>query len=126
MSRYQAQSRFHFVLSMQRYEMLSNSELQEVEFLFQVCHNLTIAYISTSKLDDGVEFHACMRDRDGVKFRIKLPGNPFLGDGKSDNQNIGFFFTRGDFVQLIDSNQEHYVEECAKVFHVLAEFKHNP
>ena len=29
------------------------------------------------------------------KFRIELPGNPILGDGKSDNQNHAIIFYRG-------------------------------
>ncbi|KAF9081904.1 1,3-beta-D-glucan synthase [Mortierella sp. AD031] len=32
------------------------------------------------------------------RFRIRLPGNPILGDGKSDNQNHSIIFTRGEYI----------------------------
>ena len=57
------------------------------------------------------------------KFRIELPGNPILGDGKSDNQNHAVIFHRGEFLQLIDANQDNYLEECLKIRNVLAEFE---
>ncbi|KAJ7598333.1 glycosyl transferase [Mycena floridula] len=57
------------------------------------------------------------------KFRIELPGNPILGDGKSDNQNHAIVFYRGEYLQLIDANQDNYLEECLKIRNVLAEFE---
>ena len=57
------------------------------------------------------------------KFRIELPGNPILGDGKSDNQNHAIIFHRGEFLQLIDANQDNYLEECLKIRNVLSEFE---
>src|SRR5204862_6847318 len=57
------------------------------------------------------------------KFRIQLSGNPILGDGKSDNQNHAIIFYRGEYIQLIDANQDNYLEECLKIRSVLAEFE---
>ncbi|MBE3044203.1 hypothetical protein IMZ48_16860, partial [Candidatus Bathyarchaeota archaeon] len=57
------------------------------------------------------------------KFRIQLSGNPILGDGKSDNQNHALIFYRGEYIQLIDANQDNYLEECLKIRSVLAEFE---
>src|SRR6266567_8250376 len=57
------------------------------------------------------------------KSRIELPGNPILGDGKSDNQNHAIIFYRGEYLQLIDANQDNYLEECLKIRNVLAEFE---
>ena len=57
------------------------------------------------------------------KFRIELPGNPILGDGKSDNQNHTIIFYRGEYLQLIDANQDNYLEECLKIRNVLSEFE---
>ena len=57
------------------------------------------------------------------KFRIQLSGNPILGDGKSDNQNHSIIFYRGEYIQLIDANQDNYLEECLKIRSVLAEFE---
>lgn len=38
-------------------------------------------------------------------YRIRLPGNPKLGEGKPENQNHAIIFTRGDALQAIDMNQ---------------------
>ena len=46
-----------------------------------------------------------------------------MGDGKSDNQNHAIIFHRGEYIQLIDANQDNYLEECLKIRSVLAEFE---
>ena len=76
---------------------------------------------------DGV-FRDVMREtvENGMrrpKFRVQLSGNPILGDGKSDNQNHCIIFYRGEYIQLIDANQDNYLEECLKIRSVLAEFE---
>jgi hypothetical protein len=38
-------------------------------------------------------------------YRIKLPGNAMLGEGKPENQNHAIIFTRGEGLQTIDMNQ---------------------
>jgi callose synthase len=55
-------------------------------------------------------------------YRIKLPGNPVLGEGKPENQNHAIVFTRGRFLQAIDMNQDGYFEESLKMRNVLQEF----
>ena len=57
------------------------------------------------------------------KLRTELPGNPILGNGKSDNQNHAIIFYRGEYLQLIDANQDNYLEECLKIRNVLSEFE---
>lgn len=42
-------------------------------------------------------------------FKIRLSGNPILGDGKSDNQNHSIIFYRGEYIQVIDANQDNYL-----------------
>lgn len=39
-------------------------------------------------------------------YRVKLPGNPVVGEGKPENQNHAVIFTRGEHLQAIDMNQE--------------------
>lgn len=56
-------------------------------------------------------------------YRIKLPGNPIIGEGKPENQNHAIIFTRGEAVQAIDMNQENYMEEALKIRNLLCEFK---
>ena len=55
-------------------------------------------------------------------YRVRLPGNPVLGEGKPENQNHAMIFTRGEYLQTIDMNQEGYFEEALKMQNVLQEF----
>ena len=61
-----------------------------------------------------------------TKTPCPLPGNPILGDGKSDNQNRACHYLlswRIQFLQLIDANQDNYLEECLKIRNLLGEFE---
>ncbi|KAJ3214698.1 1,3-beta-D-glucan synthase [Dinochytrium kinnereticum] len=124
--------KFTFVLAMQNYTKLDAKQIEDTEILLKIFPTLRIGYLETievegqeteyfSVLIDGV----CSKDDDGRRrpiFRIKLPGNPFLGDGKADNQNLNLIWTRGEFIQLIDANQDNYFEETVKIRSFLAEF----
>lgn len=127
--------KFKFVISMQRYSRFNKEELENAEFLLRAYPDLNIAYLDEeparreggesrwfSALIDG-HSEVLPNGRRRPKFRIELPGNPILGDGKSDNQNHAIIFYRGEFLQLIDANQDNYLEECLKIRNVLAEFE---
>lgn len=127
--------KFRMVVSMQRYEQFSNDEKQDTDFLLKAYPHLQIAYlqkISTSDDPDDDVYYSCLIDGNSKldsegkripKYRIKLSGNPILGDGKADNQNHAIIFYRGEYIQVIDANQDHYMEECLKIRSVLAEFE---
>ncbi|PKI84809.1 1,3-beta-glucan synthase [Malassezia vespertilionis] len=126
--------KFKFVISMQRYSRFNKEEIENTEFLLRAYPDLLIAYLDEeAPRRDGSEsrWYSCLVDghsemlasgRRRPKFRIELPGNPILGDGKADNQNHSIIFTRGEYLQLIDANQDNYLEECLKIRNVLAEF----
>src|SRR5260370_21609816 len=76
-----------------------------------------------SPLIDGHSEFIPETGRRKPKFSIALPGNPILGDGKADNQNHALIFYRGEYLQLIDANQDNYLEECIKIRNVLGEFE---
>ncbi|KAL8862576.1 MAG: hypothetical protein Q9178_001074 [Gyalolechia marmorata] len=130
-----ARRKFKIVVSMQRYAKFNKEERENTEFLLRAYPDLQIAYLDEeppvnegeeprlySSLIDG---HSELMDN-GMrrpKFRIQLSGNPILGDGKSDNQNHSIIFYRGEYIQLIDANQDNYLEECLKIRSVLAEFE---
>eukprot|EP00253_Pinus_taeda_P014988 PITA_14988 len=57
-----------------------------------------------------------------IIYRIKLPGDPILGEGKPENQNHAIIFTRGEGLQTIDMNQDNYLEEAFKMRNLLQEF----
>ena len=55
-------------------------------------------------------------------YRIKLPGNPVLGEGKPENQNHAIIFSRGRYIQAMDMNQDGYFEESLKMRNLMQEF----
>uniref|UniRef100_A0A7N0TJ19 1,3-beta-glucan synthase n=1 Tax=Kalanchoe fedtschenkoi TaxID=63787 RepID=A0A7N0TJ19_KALFE len=61
-------------------------------------------------------------DKEVEIYRVKLPGPLKLGEGKPENQNHAFIFTRGDAVQTIDMNQDNYFEEALKMRNLLEEY----
>lgn len=130
-----ARRKFKFVVSMQRLAKFKPEELENAEFLLRAYPDLQIAYLDEEPpLNEGEEprIYSALLDghceimengRRRPKFRVQLSGNPILGDGKSDNQNHSLIFTRGEYLQLIDANQDNYLEECLKIRSVLAEFE---
>ncbi|KAI9844455.1 MAG: 1,3-beta-D-glucan synthase [Sclerophora amabilis] len=130
-----ARRKFKIVVSMQRYAKFKKEERENTEFLLRAYPDLQIAYLDEEPpLNEGeeprlysalIDGHSELMDN-GMrrpKFRIQLSGNPILGDGKSDNQNHSIIFYRGEYIQLIDANQDNYLEECLKIRSVLAEFE---
>ncbi|MCJ1312166.1 1,3-beta-D-glucan synthase [Agyrium rufum] len=130
-----ARRKFKICVSMQRYAKFNKEERENTEFLLRAYPDLQIAYLDEepplveggepriySALIDG---HSELMDNSmrRPKFRVQLSGNPILGDGKSDNQNHAIIFYRGEYIQLIDANQDNYLEECLKIRSVLAEFE---
>ncbi|EIW79670.1 glycosyltransferase family 48 protein [Coniophora puteana RWD-64-598 SS2] len=131
-----ARRKFKFLVSMQRYSKFSKEEHENAEFLLRAYPDLQIAYLDEepprkaggetrlfSTLIDGHSEFIPETGRRRPKFRIELPGNPILGDGKSDNQNHAIVFYRGEYLQLIDANQDNYLEECLKIRNMLGEFE---
>jgi 1,3-beta-glucan synthase len=131
-----ARRKFKFVVSMQRYSKFNKEEAENAEFLLRAYPDLQIAYLEEEapKKEGGelrlfsalIDGHSEINPETGKrrpKFRIELPGNPILGDGKSDNQNHAIIFYRGEYLQLIDANQDNYLEECLKIRNVLGEFE---
>jgi 1,3-beta-glucan synthase len=128
-----ARRKFKFVVSMQRYSKFNKEEQENAEFLLRAYPDLQIAYLDeepgrgeprlfSALIDGHSEFNPETGKR-RPKFRVELPGNPILGDGKSDNQNHAIIFYRGEYLQLIDANQDNYLEECLKIRNVLGEFE---
>src|SRR5260370_30566179 len=100
-----ARRKFKFVVSMQRYSKFNKEEAENAEFLLRAYPDLQIAYLEEEAprkeggelllfftLIDGHSEIIPGSGRRRPKFRIELPGNPILGDGKSDNQNHAIIF----------------------------------
>lgn len=130
-----ARRKFKFAISMQRYSKFNKEEQENAEFLLRAYPDLQIAYLDEEPGPKGgearlfstlIDGHSELDEKTGKrkpKFRVELPGNPILGDGKSDNQNHAIIFYRGEYLQLIDANQDNYLEECLKIRNILAEFE---
>ncbi|KAI8323129.1 family 48 glycosyltransferase [Martensiomyces pterosporus] len=134
-----ARRKFKFVVAMQRFLKFNKDEREASDFLLRTYPDLQIAYLEEVPATEEGELpriYSCLIDghsevgTDGRRkpyYRIQLPGNPILGDGKSDNQNHAIVFTRGEYLQLIDANQDNYLEECIKIRNILGEFEeYNP
>jgi 1,3-beta-glucan synthase len=130
-----ARHKFKFVVLVQRYSKFNQDEFENAEFLLSTYPGLQIAYLEEPPRKEGgePELYSALIDghsefipetgKPKPKFRIELPGNPILGNGRSDNQNHAIVFYRGEYLQLIDVNQDNYLEECLKNQNVLGKFE---
>lgn len=131
---FMALKKFKIIVSMQRMRQFLPEEKEDKEFLLRIYPEMQIAYLDEeinpatgeiiyySALVDG----SCPFLENGErkpKYKVRLSGYPILGDGKSDNQNHALIFSRGEYIQLIDANQDNYLEECLKIRNLLADFE---
>lgn len=129
-----ARRKFRMVVAMQRLTKFDALEMEATEFLLKAYPDMCISYLEEVPQDSGKTlFYSCLidgycefdeeRKMRKPKYRIRLSGNPILGDGKSDNQNHSLIFYRGEYIQVIDANQDNYLEECLKIRSILSEFE---
>ena len=124
--------KFGYVVSCQVYGNMKRHQDQKADDIEALMHrfpHLRVAYIDSIRLNRAGEsvFYSVLVKSDGkgsIKevYRVRLPGNPVIGEGKPENQNHAMIFTRGEFVQTIDMNQEGYFEEGLKMRNCLQEF----
>ncbi|OQS06150.1 glycosyltransferase [Thraustotheca clavata] len=97
----------------------NKQQAHDIDFLLQTYPNLRVAYVDTIPTSQGNRFDTVLikaeQDEIVEVYRYELPGDPILGEGKPENQNNALQFTRGEFLQTIDMNQQHYFEECLKM-----------
>lgn len=125
--------KFRFLVAMQRYAQFNKEETENCEFLLTEYPHLQVAYIDQERDEnDNITYYSVLIDghcdlmsnnKRVPKYRVRLPGNPILGDGKSDNQNHALIFYRGEYLQLVDANQDNYLEECLKIRSIFGEFE---
>ncbi|VEU41206.1 unnamed protein product [Pseudo-nitzschia multistriata] len=124
--------KFGYVVSCQVYGNMKRNQDSKADDIDALMHrhlHLRIAYIDTVRLnrDGAALFYSVLVKSDGKGnivevYRVRLPGNPVIGEGKPENQNHAMIFTRGEFLQTIDMNQEGYFEEALKMRNCLQEF----
>ncbi|OQS00421.1 callose synthase [Thraustotheca clavata] len=132
--------KFSYVCSCQQYGRQKDEQRQQaadIDFLLMKHPGLRVAYVDgPKKVADGEPkyFSVLIRaiaDKIVEVYRVELPGDPILGEGKPENQNHAIIFTRGEMLQCIDMNQDGYLEECLKMPNLIAtvdrpEHKKNP
>jgi len=124
--------KFGYIVSCQVYGNMKRNQDPKADDIEQLMHqfpHLRVAYIDNMRLNrSGASvFHSVLVKSDGRGsiqeiYRVRLPGNPVIGEGKPENQNHAMIFTRGEFLQTIDMNQEGYFEEALKMRNCLQEF----
>ncbi|CAM8948985.1 unnamed protein product [Rhodiola kirilowii] len=100
----------------------------DILYLMKANEALRVAYVREREIDRHIYYTASLVKYDQrleMKveiYNIGLPGPLKLGEGKPENQNHAFIFTRGDAVQTIDMNQDNYFEEALKMRNLLEEY----
>jgi len=124
--------KFGYIISCQVYGKMRKDDdpkATEIELLLRRFPGLRVAFIDEVRLNrqGAMAFYSVLvKAGDAGKmeevFRVRLPGNPVIGEGKPENQNHAMVFTRGECLQTIDMNQDGFFEEALKMRNLLAEF----
>nr|CCA22421.1 unnamed protein product [Albugo laibachii Nc14] len=121
--------KFNYVCTCQIYGRQKDEQkqqAQDIDFLMRKHPSLRVAYVDgPKKVKDGPPkfFSVLIRSMDDKiveVYRVELPGNPIIGEGKPENQNHAIIFSRGELLQCIDMNQDGYLEECIKMPNLLS------
>jgi len=134
--------KFNYVISAQVYgqqKQTMDPKAQDIDYLLNLFPNLRVAYIDNKKVHvfnqknqpvELDEYYSVLIKCQTIGkkkeiqevYRVKLPGNPIVGEGKPENQNHAIIFSRGEFLQAIDMNQDNYFEEALKMRNLLELF----
>ncbi|DAZ92454.1 TPA: hypothetical protein N0F65_000238 [Lagenidium giganteum] len=99
-------------------------QAHDIMFLMRRFPSWRVSYMDEVMVNNTMQYYAVLCKAQGTEiveiYRYRLPGHPILGEGKPENQNIALPFTRGEYIQTIDMNQEHYFEETLKIPNFLA------
>uniref|UniRef100_A0A0D3E2V1 1,3-beta-glucan synthase n=1 Tax=Brassica oleracea var. oleracea TaxID=109376 RepID=A0A0D3E2V1_BRAOL len=128
-----ADLKFTYVATCQNYGNQKRSgDRRATDILNLMVNNpsLRVAYIDEVEEREGGKVHKvfysvlikAVENLDQEIYRVKLPGPAKIGEGKPENQNHALIFTRGEALQAIDMNQDHYLEEALKMRNLLEEF----
>ncbi|TYZ67312.1 hypothetical protein PybrP1_002953, partial [[Pythium] brassicae (nom. inval.)] len=127
--------KFNYVCTCQIYGKQKDEQRQQasdLEYLLRKHPSLRVAYVDgPKKMKDGPpKYYSVLirsqADTIAEVYRVELPGDPVIGEGKPENQNHAIIFSRGELLQCIDMNQDAYLEECLKVPNLLSTMdRHN-
>jgi callose synthase len=124
--------KFGYVVSCQVYGTMKRNQDRKADDIDDLLHtypHLRVAYIDSvrvNRLGATIHYSVLVKSNGRGKieeiYRVRLPGNPVIGEGKPENQNHAMIFTRSEFLQTIDMNQAGYFEESLKMRNALQEF----
>ncbi|KAF0720637.1 Aste57867_151 [Aphanomyces stellatus] len=121
--------KFSYITSCQIYSQQCQSNdprAADIDLLMRKYTNWRVSFMESVPGQNGESdrYDCVLVKSDGEDivevYRYELPGHPIVGEGKPENQNIAIPFTRGEYIQTIDMNQEHYFEEALKMPNFLA------
>lgn len=126
--------KFGYVVTCQIYGRQSaqqDPKAKDIEMLLKRNPLLRVAYIDEQRVNrsGASAFYSCLVKYDALTdgpaevYRVRLPGNAIVGEGKPENQNHAVVFTRGETLQTIDMNQAGYFEEALKTRNLVQEFR---
>merc|ERR1719506_3201833 len=108
--------KFGYVVSCQVYgKQRKNDDVKakDIELLLRRFPLLRVAYIDEQRVgrSGAVAFYSCLvkagdNGDPAEVYRVRLPGNPVIGEGKPENQNHAIVFTRGETLQTRNLLQE--------------------
>ena len=131
-------SKFEYVVTCQKYgeqrRSTAASDIDKADAIDDLrreyAANLRVAFVDDPKAEKeqphyssvllGVESES---QRDLVLYKVRLPGNPIIGEGKPENQNHAMIFAHGEYLQTLDMNQDNYLGESFKMRNLLELFK---
>ncbi|OQS05563.1 callose synthase, partial [Thraustotheca clavata] len=119
--------KFSYITSCQIYASQSaqnDPRAADIDLLMRKYPNWRVSFMEKVEDGDFERYECVLVKSDGEDivevYRYEIPGHPIVGEGKPENQNIALPFTRGEYIQTIDMNQEHYFEEALKMPNFLA------
>jgi hypothetical protein len=96
----------------------------------QFAANLRIAFVDDPQAEAEQPYFSSVllgiedgTGRDVTLCKIRLPGNPIIGEGKPENQNHAIVFAHGEYLQTLDMNQDNYLGESLKLRNLLQLFQ---
>lgn len=112
-----AAMKYTYVVACQIYgiqKAKGQQQAKDILYLMKTWEALRVAYVDEKPGlgdKDPKRYASVLIKYDQVRqeeveiYRVELPGDFKLGEGKPENQNHALIFTRGDAVQTIDMNQ---------------------
>jgi callose synthase len=102
--------KFGYVVACQVYGTMRRNQdpkADDIELLMHQYPHMRVAYIDNIRLNraGASTYYSVLVKSDGKGqiqeiYRVRLPGNPVIGEGKPENQNHAMIFTRGEFIQV--------------------------